>query len=76
MKNLVKLGIIATLFALISFVACQKEQTNSVTPTVTTHSFKLQNVEVVDGRLVFKTVSDLNTLLDEMFNNQNSLENF
>ena len=76
MKNLVKLGMIATLFVLISFVACQKEQTNSVTPTVTTHSFKLQNVEVVDGRLVFKTESDLNTLLDEMFNNQNSLENF
>ena len=76
MKNLVKLGIIATLFVLISFVACQKEQTNSVTPTVVTHSFNLQNVEVVEGRLVFKTKSDLNTLLDEMFNNQNSLENF
>ena len=76
MKVSLKLGIIAMLFILGSFVACQKEQTNVVTPTVAAHSFNFQNVEVVDGRLVFKTKSDLNTLLDEMFKNQNSLENF
>jgi hypothetical protein len=47
---------------------------NATTPVGTVSSVKLTNVEVIDGRLAFKSEADWRTAIDQIYKNQNSLD--
>ena len=70
MKKIIYL--IAVLFVLFS---CQKEEEVAI-PQIK-NSFPIaSNVTTKEGRLVFKTRNDFNSIIQSLFENQKKIENF
>jgi hypothetical protein len=70
------------LLSVVFMQSCKQDVANQPTPTVdnatttptSVSALKLDNVEVIDGRLAFKSEADWRGAIDKIFKNQNSLD--
>jgi hypothetical protein len=81
-KTFTTIGSLLLMLVVLFLQSCKKDLTVPITPTVektTTgdvSDLKIQNVDVVDGRLAFKSHNDLKAAYAQMFKNQKNLANF
>ena len=86
MKKLFYSAGIGSIMLLLAVIvqSCKQDVVNQPTPTVdnatttptSVSALKLDNVEVIDGRLAFKSQNDLKAAYEKMFKNQSDLKDF